>query len=259
MNQLAWLCSDALKRRIEAYHSQRSTFEDACTRAKTMAEMGASQEEIAQWTEVAEANLKEYKQTEADIDEELAVLYKRLTVDVPFTEQFTKRFKGVDVAKIQYITRPYYEKMRKESPEIDVRIKAIIEQDSPEYAARMKAEEEKKQELQALHRYIMRRDKGPSDERVKTMTERIERVRELAGDEAANAYLPVLEKTKADNAAMHAAEAEADKPAADATGVVEGKGDGGDTAEIHGKKATKQESKASSNQESKKPRRRNKR
>ena len=58
----------------------------------------------------------------------------------------------------------------------------------------------------------MRTDKPASDERVKTMTERIERVRALAGDETADAYLPVLEKTKADNLAWHAAK-EAKKPA----------------------------------------------
>ena len=106
--------------------------------------------------------------------------------------------------------------MKKESPEIDVRIRTIIEQENPEYAAKMKAEQAKKEELQQLHRYIMRTDKPASDERVKTMTERIERVRQLAGDEVADSYLPVLEKTKEENAALNKAKAEkkaADKPA----------------------------------------------
>jgi hypothetical protein len=140
-----------------------------------------------------------YLATYAAVDEELAVLHKRLYLDVPFVDGFKKRFKGVDIEKIQYITRPYYEKVKKESPEIDVRIRTIIEQENPEYAAKMKAEQEKKEELQQLHRYIMRTDKPASDERVKTMTERIERVRQLAGDEVANSYLPVLEKTKEEN------------------------------------------------------------
>ena len=89
--------------------------------------------------------------------------------------------------------------MRKESHEIDAGIRTISEQENPEYAAKMKAEQAKKEELQQLHRYIMRTDKPASDERVKTMTERIERVRQLAGDEVANSYLPVLEKTKEEN------------------------------------------------------------
>ena len=136
--------------------------------------------------------------------------------------------------------------MKKESPEIDVRIRTIIEQENPEYAAKMKAEQEKKEELQQLHRYIMRTDKPASDERVKTMTERIERVRQLAGDEVADSYLPVLEKTKEENAALNKAKAEkkaADKPA--------------DTAEAkprptkQSKKSAKQEKRKSSNQETK--------
>ena len=245
MDQLKWLCSDALKRRIEAYHGQRSTFEDASTRAKTMAEMGAKPTDIEPWTKVAEENLKEYKQTEADIDQELAILFRRLSIDQPFTDRFRVRFKGVDVEKILYITRPYYEKIREQEKKtveeirakakskgeneeqavaaylaehqpIDERIRLLIERDNPEYAAKMKAEEEKKQEIQAIHRYIMRKDKEASDERVKTMTERIARIRELAGDDVADTYLPVLEKTKADNIAWRAARG---KPA-DTVGTV---------------------------------------
>ena len=71
------------------------------------------------------------------------------------------------------------------------------------------------------------------------MTERIERVRQLAGDEVADSYLPVLEKTKEENAALNKAKAE--KKAAD--------GKPADTAEAkprptkQGKKSAKQETK----------------
>jgi hypothetical protein len=79
------------------------------------------------------------------------------------------------------------------------------------------------------------------------MTERIERVRQLAGDEVANSYLPVLEKTKEENAALN--KAKADKKAADKPA---------DTAEAkprptkQGKKSAKQEKRKASNQESNK-------
>ena len=216
LDQLAWLMSKPLQERVKLVQSQRTTAEAASERAKMLAEMGGKQEEIAEYAEQAKVATEAYLQTYADVDEELAVLHKRLYLDVPFVDGFKKRFKGVDIEKIQYITRPYYEKVKKESPEIDVRIRTIIEQENPEYAAKMKAEQEKKEELQQLHRYIMRTDKPASDERVKTMTERIERVRQLAGDEVANSYLPVLEKTKEENAALNKAKAEkkaADKPA----------------------------------------------
>lgn len=213
LDQLAWLMSKPLQERVKLVQSQRTAAEAASERAKMLAEMGGKQEEIAEYAEQAKVATEAYLATYADVDEELAVLHKRLYLDVPFVDGFKKRFKGVDIEKIQYITRPYYEKVKKESPEIDVRIRTIIEQENPEYAAKMKAEQEKKEELQQLHRYIMRTDKPASDERVKTMTERIERVRQLAGDEVANSYLPVLEKTKEENAALNKAKAE--KKAAD--------------------------------------------
>ena len=248
LDQLAWLMSKPLQERVKLVQSQRTAAEAASERAKMLAEMGGKQEEIAEYAEQAKVATEAYLQTYADVDEELAVLHKRLYLDVPFVDGFKKRFKGVDIEKVQYITRPYYEKMRKESPEIDVRIRTIIEQENPEYAAKMKAEQEKKEELQQLHRYIMRTDKPASDERVKTMTERIERVRQLAGDEVANSYLPVLEKTKEENAALNKAKAE--KKAAN--------GKPADTAEAkprptkQGKKSAKQESNKPTKAQSKK-------
>lgn len=218
LSDLAWLCSDDLKARIEQVRAQRTVFGSASERAKLLAEQGADPKTIAPYARQAEEAREAFESTYAAVDEALAIQYKRLSIDQPYIERFKARFKGVDLEKVLYITHPYYEKLK--SPELDLRIRTLIEQDSPEYAARMKAEEEKKQELQALHRYIMRHDKDASDDRVKTMTQRIARIRELAGDETADSYLPILEKTKEENKAWRAAkaaaapqEAEAPKPA----------------------------------------------
>ena len=245
LDQLAWLMSKPLQERVKLVQSQRTTAEAASERAKMLAEIGGKQEEIAEYAEQAKVATEAYLQTYADVDEELAVLHKRTYLDVPFVDGFKKRFKGVDIEKIQYITRPYYEKVKKESPEIDVRIRTIIEQENPEYAAKMKAEQEKKEELQQLHRYIMRTDKPASDERVKTMTERIERVRQLAGDEVADSYLPVLEKTKEENAVLNKAKAEkkaADKPADTAEAKPRPTKQSKKSAKQDGKKSTKAQS-----------------
>ena len=213
LNQLAFFLSPELAKRTETVQSLRLTAERASERAKMLAEMGGKQEEIAEYAEQAKVATEAYESIYADVDEELAVLHKRLYLDLPFVEKVKRKY---DIESVKYITRPYYEKVKKESPDIDVRIRTIIEHENPEYAAKMKAEQAKKEELQQLHRYIMRTDKPASDERVKTMTERIERVRQLAGDEVADSYLPVLEKTKEENAALNKAKAEkkaADKPA----------------------------------------------
>lgn len=268
LDQLAWLMSKPLQERVKLVQSQRTAAESASERAKMLAEMGGKQEEIAEYAEQAKVATEAYLQTYADVDEELAVLHKRLYLDLPFVDGFKKRFKGVDIEKIQYITRPYYEKVKKESPEIDVRIRTIIEQENPEYAAKMKAEQEKKEELQQLHRYIMRTDKPASDERVKTMTERIERVRQLAGDEVADSYLPVLEKTKEENRKRNEerrptpspslsgrgvdSDAADKKPAVKTTGTktkTADKKSAKPSTKQEKRKATKQEGKAASKQE----------
>ena len=254
LDQLAWLMSKPLQERVKLVQSQRTAAEAASERAKMLAEMGGKQEEIAEYAEQAKVATEAYLQTYADVDEELAVLHKRLYLDVPFVDGFKKRFKGVDIEKIQYITRPYYEKVKKESPEIDVRIRTIIEQENPEYAAKMKAEQAKKEELQQLHRYIMRTDKPASDERVKTMTERIERVRQLAGDEVANSYLPVLEKTKEENRKRNE-NRPTPSPSLKGRGVdtpADGAAEAKPRPTKQGKKSAKQSSKPSTKQESKK-------
>lgn len=210
LNQLAWLLSPELAKRIATVQSLRVTAEAASERAKTLADIGQPATVIEPYSQQAKEATEAYLAIYAAVDEELAILHKRLYLDEPFKERFIKKHstasQKVNIESILHVTRPYYEKMK--SPELDLRIRTIIEQENPEYAAKMKAEQEKKEELQALHRYIMRTDKPASDERVKTMTERIERVRQLAGDEVANSYLPVLEKTKEENAVLNKAKME---------------------------------------------------
>lgn len=165
---LAWLCSDALKKRIA---TADGPVQSVC----------------------------------AAIDEELAILFGRLSIDTIYREKFLQRFRGVDIRKVLHITRPYYETKKKADPAIDERIHRLIRRDSPDYAASLKAGEKKRREIRALHRYLMRKDKDASDDRVRTMTARIARLRKLAGDAVADTYLPVLEQTRAANLAWRAA------------------------------------------------------
>lgn len=198
LNQLAWMLSPELAKRTETVQSLRVTSESASERAKTMADMGAKPEDIEPYTKQAKEATEAYLAIYKAVDEELAVLHKRLYLDVPFVEKFKQRFKGVDIEKVQYITRPYYEKMRKESPEIDVRIRTAIEQESPEYAAKMKAEEEKKKEVAELLRYLKRKDKPNVKQRIETMEKRYARLVELLGEEEAKVYRPIVDAARED-------------------------------------------------------------
>jgi len=201
LDQLAWMCSKPLQERIKLVQSQRTAAESASERAKTMADLGQPAEAIAEYAEQAKVATEAYLQTYAAIDDELAILHKRLYLDLPFVEQFKQRFKGVDIEKIQYITRPYYEKVK--SPELDLRIKTIIEQENPEYAAQMKAEEEKKKEVSELLRYLKRKDKPNVKQRIETMEKRYARLIELLGEKEAKVYRPIVDAAIEDYEANH--------------------------------------------------------
>lgn len=241
LSDLAWLCSDDLRKRIPTVQALRVTSESASERAKTMAEMGANPKDVEPYTQQSKDATEAYLAIYAAVDDEMAIQYKRLSLDMPYQEKFKQRFKGVDIEKVLHICRPYYEKIKEkerkaveevrakakkngeneeqavaayiaEHQPIDQRVKNLIERDNPEYAAKLKKEQEEKEEVQALVRYITRKDKGPSDERVKTMTARIERLRELKGDEFADNFLPILKKTKEENAKLHEADGEKPSP-----------------------------------------------
>jgi predicted DNA-binding protein len=212
LNQLAWMLSPELAKRTETVQSLRVTSESASERAKLLAEQGADAKAIEPYAQQAKEATEAYLAIYADVDEELAILHKRLYLDEPFVERFKARFKGVNIERVQYITRPYYEKIK--SPELDLRIKTIIEQENPEYAAKMKAEEEKKQEVSELLRYLKRKDKPNVKQRIETMKKRYTRLVELLGEQEASIYRPIVD------AAIEDYEAHYKKPDADATGVV---------------------------------------
>lgn len=203
LSDIKWLCSKELQDRIDMVRTQRTAFGDAAQTAKVLAEHNGKQEEIALWAKKAEEAREAFESTYAAVNDELAVLHKRLTIDLPYTEKFKARFKGVDVEKILYITRPYYEKLRKEDPSIDTRIKQLIEQETPEYAAKMKAEEEKKREVSELLRYLKRKDKPNVKQRIETMEERYDRLVELLGEKEAKVYRPIVDAAIEDYEANH--------------------------------------------------------
>jgi hypothetical protein len=200
LSDLAWLCSDELRQRIPTVQGLRVTAESASERAKTMADLGQPAEAIAPYAQQAKDAVEGYQAIYQAVDEELAILHKRLYLDAPFLENFKRRFKGVDIEKVLHITRPYYEKVKKDDPAIDARVKLAIETDNPEYAARLKAEEAKKEEVADILRYLKRKDKDASDTRLKTAKEvKFPRLVELIGEKEAADYLPLLAYIEEEN------------------------------------------------------------
>ena len=213
LSDLAWLCSDELRQRIETVRALRVTAESASERAKTMAELGQPADAIAPYAQQAKEAVEGYQAIYAAVDEELAILHKRLYLDAPFLENFKRRFKGVDVEKVLHITRPYYEKVKKDDPAIDARVKLAIETDNPEYAAKLKAEQAKKEEVADILRYLKRKDKDASDTRLKTAKEvKFPRLVELIGEQEAKDYLPLIAYIEEGNRKWREAKKPAAKP-----------------------------------------------
>lgn len=197
LNQLAPLCSEGLQKRMATVQGLRVTSERASERAKMLAEQGADASAIEPYAQQAKEATEAYLAIYADVDDELAVLHKRLYLDEPFRERFIKKHstgtQKVNIETILHVTRPYYEKVRKDDPGIEARVKMAIETDNPEYAARMKAEDEKKREVSELLRYLKRKDKPNVAQRIKTMEKRYARLVELLGEQEACVYRPIVD------------------------------------------------------------------
>ena len=247
LNQLAPLCSTELAKRIATVQSLRVTAEAASERAKTLADIGQPATVIEPYSQQAKEATEAYLAIYAAVDEELAILHKRLYLDEPFKERFIKKHstasQKVNIESILHVTRPYYEKMK--SPELDLRIRTIIEQENPEYAAKMKADEERKQEVSDLLRYLKRKDKPNVKQRIETMEKRYARLIELLGEDEAKVYRPIVDAAIADYEANFKAadEAKAAKKAPAEPAPTEKKPE----------KPEKQENKKTTKKETKKP------
>ena len=201
LNQLSWMLSKELQERVATVQSLRVTAESTSERAKLLAEQGAKAEEIEPYARQSKEAIEAYQAIYKAVDDELAVLHRRITLDVPFVEKFKQRFKGVDMERVLYITRPYYEKMK--SPELEVRVQNIIRTDNPEYAAQMQAEAEKKQEVADILRYMKRKDKPNVRQRIETMEKRYLRLIELLGEDEARIYRPIVDAAREDYEKHH--------------------------------------------------------
>ena len=207
LRQIKWLLSEDAAQGVDRVAELRNLRAAESERAKTMADMGAKAEDIEPHAKAAIEATKSLKDIFHAIDVELAEVNYRLKFDKRYPEKLQSRFKTVDIELLTKITNPYLKKMCEESPTFMQTMQSKVDEEQPERIAEREKQEKDKKEVALLIRYITRRDKGPSDERCKTLEKRIKRLRELRGDEVADAYMPILEKTKEENEKMHAEKA----------------------------------------------------
>ena len=191
LDQLRFLLSPTLQERVDTVRELRQRAAFAAETAKQMAEKGEKPEDVKPYAQEAATATEQYEAIYDDVDNELAAVYYRLKHDGDYTKKFCERYQVRDTSVILKQLRPYFDKVK--SPEFELRMKSIIEQESPEYVARMKAEKEKKAEIDAILKYLRRKDKEPTKQRLETARKRYGRLVELMGEENASPYLPLVQ------------------------------------------------------------------
>lgn len=196
LDQLRFLLSPTLQERVDTVRELRQRAAFAAETAKQMAEKGEKPEDVKPYAQEAATATEQYEAIYDDVDNELAAVFYRLKHDGDFTKKFCERYQVRDTSGILKQLRPYFDKVK--SPEFELRMKSIIEQESPEYVARMKAEKEKKAEIDSILKYLRRKDKEATKQRLETARKRYDRLVELMGEENASPYLPLVQAIEKD-------------------------------------------------------------
>ena len=202
LNQLRILLSPSLQERVDSVQGLRQGAASAAETAKRMAERGEKPEDVEPYAKEAAQLTEAYEQIYEDVDKELATLHYRLKNDEPYRKQFQEKYHITDLTRILDDLKPYYKKVQ--SPEFDLRCKTLIEQESPEYAAKVKAAAERKKEVQDILRYLKRKDKPATDARLNGAREKFARLEQLLGKKEAKDYKPLLAFIEDENKKLNA-------------------------------------------------------
>jgi len=193
-----FLSTQELQADVSRIRALRTTAAAKAERAKTLADVGADAETIAPYAREAQEALEAYEAIYAAIDQDLATTYYRLLNDDTFRQRFLDRYKFKTMENVSkdllYDLKKHYQKVQ--SPEFDLRCKTLIEQESPGYMERVKAEADRKKEVQDILRYLKRKDKDATPTRVATMKERYAKLEALIGKEEAKPYRVFITKAE---------------------------------------------------------------
>ena len=191
LRQIAWLMPQGIATRIDSLRDDRTAFADYSEQAKRLAAEG-KEKEASDAAHEAQSLLLKIKALYSDVDYELAVIHIRLKDDPNYRKEKEDKWKKID--EIISFTKPYYAKVSEETPTFVGEMQRIIAENSPEAIAERERKAEEKREADAIIKYLMRTDKPNTLKRIATMQERVKRLRELIGEEAA----PYEQKVKID-------------------------------------------------------------
>lgn len=191
LRQIAWLMPEGIATRIDSLRDDRTAFADYSEQAKRLAAEG-KEKEASDAAHEAQSLLLKIKALYSDVDYELAVIHIRLKDDPNYRKEHEDKWKKID--EIISFTKPYYQKVSEDTPTFVGEMQRIIAENSPEAIAERERKAEEKREADAIIKYLMRTDKPNTLKRIATMQERVKRLRELIGEEAA----PYEQKVKVD-------------------------------------------------------------
>ena len=196
LDQLKPLLTKDLQMQVEQVRVLRQRAATAAETAKAMALRGEQPEAVEPYAQEAADCTEQYEAIYDAVDRELGTVWFRLQNDGEFRDRFQQHHRIKDLTAIAKQLKPYYQKVS--SPEFDASVQRIIEQESPAYVAKVKAEQEKKEEVQGILRYLKRTDKPNALTRRNTARERFARLQQLLGEQESEYYRPYLTKIEED-------------------------------------------------------------
>ena len=197
LDEIKWLLSPALQEAVETVRDLRNQESVNATSAKLLAEQGKPESEVAFFAEQAIECKKQYENIYEHVDSELAHVYVRLKEDTTYIAKIQAA--KADPQEWRTKLRVYWDKFDdQQKATIKQQVIDDIKRNDPEQAKIREAEEKKKKEIADLIKYLTRKDKLNTPRRVKTMEERYQQLVELAGEEEAKHYYPVLEAARKD-------------------------------------------------------------
>lgn len=197
LDEIKWLLSPALQEAVETVRDLRQKEADCAATAKAMALAGHPKEEVEPYSEDAVTYKQQYESIYEHVDSELAHVYVRLKEDTTYIAKIQAA--KADPQEWRSKLRVYWDKFDdQQKATIKQQVIDDIKRNDPEQAKIREAEEKKKKEIADLIKYLTRKDKLNTPRRVKTMEERYQQLVELAGEEEAKHYYPVLEAARKD-------------------------------------------------------------
>lgn len=197
LDQLRGFMSPQLAKDIESIRELRALHASAAERAKTLADAQSATDpdpalkrKIAEYAQESRHYADQYTGIYARVDDEMATCYVRLKEDTAY--QAEMQAKGYKIQELRTLLRPYYDKKGAAREAFKQKVIEAIMAADPKQAAKRKAEEERRNRITMIVKYLTRTDKANTPTRLATMAKRVEELATLIPEEQMQKYRDVL-------------------------------------------------------------------